>query len=328
MKISLCIMGCGGYAKSVLSEISDMTDLFDFYFASRDRDKAKAYCEQFGGSGYYGSYKEAAADSKIDAMYFFTPHHLHLEHATLAAGSSKHIMMEKPVARDVEEARRLIQVAKDCNVKLMVAENYRFLPAIERCKAMIDAGEIGVLRQIQMDAESFGASTEWRTDKKLTGGGVFIDGGIHYVDAMMTLGGYPESVFAIKPPQVHHQTQGEDGIAVMARLPGGVVGLLNFSRGTPVPEARHEIRVTGSEASLRFHPMGDVIDFQSSTTSRTIQLPETRKGLRPMMQEFHSSISEDRVPRMSGEEGLKALAIVLAAYKSAEEGGEARLNPI
>ena len=74
--------------------------------------------------------------------------------------------------------------------------------------------------------------------------------------------------------------------------------------------------------------MGDVIDFQSSTTSRTIQLPETRKGLRPMMQEFHSSISEDRVPRMSGEEGLKALAIVLAAYKSAEEGGEARLNPI
>jgi predicted dehydrogenase len=46
------------------------------------------------------------------------------------------------------------------------------------------------------------------------------------------------------------------------------------------------------------------------------------------MQEFHSSISEDRVPRMSGEEGLKALAIVLAAYKSAEEGGEARLNPI
>ena len=187
MKISLCIMGCGGYAKSVLSEISDMTDLFDFYFASRDRGKAKAYCEQFGGSGYYGSYKEAAADSKIDAMYFFTPHHLHLEHATLAAGSSKHIMMEKPVARDVEEARRLIQVAKDCNVKLMVAENYRFLPAIERCKAMIDAGEIGVLRQIQMDAESFGASTEWRTDKKLTGGGVFIDGGIHYVDAMMTL---------------------------------------------------------------------------------------------------------------------------------------------
>ncbi len=48
MKISLCIMGCGGYAKTVLDDISDMTDLFDYYFASRDEDKAKAYCDQYG----------------------------------------------------------------------------------------------------------------------------------------------------------------------------------------------------------------------------------------------------------------------------------------
>ena len=328
MKISLCIIGCGDYANAVLSEISDMTNLFDFYFASRDHAKAMAYCEQFDGSGYYGSYEEAATDPNIDAMYFFTPHHLHLDNAVLAANSHKHILMEKPVARDVQEAKELIQVAKDGNVKLMVAENYRFLPAIERCKAIIDAGEIGVLRQIQMDAETFGASSEWRTDAKLTGGGVFIDGGIHYVDALMTLGGYPESVFAIKPPQVHHQTQGEDGIAIMARLPGGVIGLLNFSKATPLRESRHEIRVTGSEATLTFHPMGDEIEFQTPTTSQTIQLPQNRMGVRPMVEEFHSSITEDRVPRLSGEEALKALTIVLAAYKSADEGCEVRVNPI
>ncbi|MCI0840998.1 MAG: Gfo/Idh/MocA family oxidoreductase [Chloroflexi bacterium] len=328
MKISLCIMGCGDYASKVLDEISDMTDLFDFHFASRDSSKAEAYCNQYGGAGYYGSYEDAAADPSIDAMYFFTPHHLHLENASLAADNSKHILMEKPVARNMEEARQLIQVAKNADVRLMVAENYRFLPSIERCKAMIDSGEIGKLRQIQMNAESFGASTEWRTDAAMTGGGVFIDGGIHYVDAMMTLGGYPQSVYAIKPPQVHHETQGEDGIAMMARLPDGVVGLLNFSRATPLPESRHEIQVTGSKGTLRFNPMGDEIVFHSSVASRIVSLPRARRGVRPMLQEFHSSISESREPSLSGEEALKALAIVLAAYRSADEGGEVLLSPV
>ena len=59
MKLSLCIVGCGRYAGVVLNEIQDMTDEFDFYFASRDLSKAKSYCERFGGIDYFGSYEEA-----------------------------------------------------------------------------------------------------------------------------------------------------------------------------------------------------------------------------------------------------------------------------
>lgn len=328
MKISLCIMGCGGYAKTVFNEISDMTDLFDFHFASRDKDKARAYNSEFGGVGYFGSYEEAAADPNIDAMYFFTPHHVHLENATLAAGNSKHILMEKPVARSLDEARKLIQVARDADVRLMVAENFRFLPSIERSKAIIEAGNIGRLRQIQMDAESFGAPAEWRNDASLTGGGVFIDGGIHYVDAMMALGGFPIGVYAVKPPQVHRKSQGEDGLAMIARLPDGVVGLLNFSRATPLETPRYEIKITGSEGTLSFNPMGKEIVFHSSVARRIVRLQEARRGLRPMLKEFHASISEGREPSLSGEEALKALAIVMAAYRSADEGGEVLLDPV
>ena len=328
MKISLCIMGCGDYAGKVLNEISDMTDLFDFYFASRDRTKAEAYCGRFAGAGAYGSYEEAASDPDIDAMYFFTPHHVHLENAVLAADNSKHILMEKPIARTLEEARQLIQVARDSRVKLMIAENFRFLPSIERCKSIIDAGEIGRLRQVQLDAEGFGPSTEWRTDAALTGGGVFIDGGIHYVDALMTLGGYPKAVYAAKPPQVHRASQGEDGMVMMARLPDGVLGLLNFSRATPLKEQRHRITVTGSKGTLTFNPMGDEIVFNSTVARKTIRLPKARRGVRPMLREFHSCISEDREPSMSGQEALKALAIVLAAYRSADGGGEVLLSPV
>jgi len=94
MKLQLCIVGCGNYARTVLGMLGDVSEDFDFYFASRDAQKAKTYCEEFGGIDYFGSYEEAAADTRIEAMYFLTPHDLHLPNAQLASLHSKHALAE------------------------------------------------------------------------------------------------------------------------------------------------------------------------------------------------------------------------------------------
>ena len=177
MRLALCIVGCGGYAKTVLNDIYEMTDVLDLYFASRDISKAKEYSEMYGGSGYFGSYEEAIADPRVQAAYFFTPHNVHLENTLLAAKHSKHILMEKPIARTIAESTKMIKVAQDAGVKLMVGENYRFVPAVRRAKEIIDQGNIGEVRVIQAYGESYGAPTSWRTSIEMTGGGVFIDGG-------------------------------------------------------------------------------------------------------------------------------------------------------
>jgi len=70
-----------------------------------------------------------------------TPHHVHVENALLASLHSKHIMMEKPIARTLDESRKIIAAARDAGVKLMVAENYRFLATVERSKAIIARGD-------------------------------------------------------------------------------------------------------------------------------------------------------------------------------------------
>ena len=173
-----------------MSEIHDLRDEFDFYFASRDERKARDYCERFGGVDYFGDYEEALADPRVQAAYFFTPHNVHLENAELAARHSKHILMEKPIARTIAEAQALVRAARAGGVSLMVAENYRFLRAVRRCKTMIESGGIGKLRLIDIRAEGYRAPVEWRNDAAATGGGSFIDGGIHYVDAMLNIGGF------------------------------------------------------------------------------------------------------------------------------------------
>ncbi len=137
---SLCIVGCGRYARTVLNAVSDMTDEFRFFFASRDREKAERYSQDFGGAGAFGSYEEAASDPRVDALYFFTPHDLHLENVQLAARYGKHALVEKPIARTVPEASSMVDVARQAKIKLMVAENYRFLPAVEKAKKSCSRG--------------------------------------------------------------------------------------------------------------------------------------------------------------------------------------------
>ena len=323
MKLALCIVGCGRYADAVLNDIHDMTDEFDFYFASRDLEKAREYCERFGGADYFGSYEEALSDTRVQAAYFFTPHHVHLENTELAARHGKHILVEKPIARTIEESRKLMRTADEAGVKLMVAENFRFLHTARRAKSMIATGtlgSIGNLRLIDIKVEAFRPPTSpWRYDASLTGGGSFIDAGIHYVDLIMNLGGMPTQVYAATPTKVHRRAEGEDGLVLLANLPNDAVAVFNFSRATSRNAEYNYVGITGTQGYIEFEPYGSEITFENTLVRRTVRLPEAHRGAREMVREFRDCIQQERPPLTDGEEGIKDLAIVLAAYRSAAE---------
>ena len=330
MKLSLCIVGCGRYADVVLNEIHELTDEFDFYFASRDLQKARDYCERFDGTDYFGSYEEALADPRVQAAYFFTPHHVHLENTRLAAGHGKHVLMEKPIARTIEESQELVQTAQDAGIRLMVAENYRFLHTSRRAKSMIETGtlgSIGTLRLIDIKVEAFRPpSSPWRYDATLTGGGSFIDAGIHYVDLIVNLGGMPTQVYAASPTKVHRRSEGEDGLVLVASLPNDAVAVFNFSRATSRNEDREYVGITGSKGYIEFKPYGREITFENTLVKRNIRLPEAHRGAREMVREFRDCIRQERPPLMTGAEAIKDLAVVLAAYRSAAEGRHVPLS--
>lgn len=329
MKLQLCIAGCGRYARTILDGIQDMTDIVELYFASRDASKAKRYCEDYGGSGYFGGFKDAARDSRIDAMYFLTPHDLHLENAKLAAAHGKHILMEKPVARTLEEARHLIQAAEDGGVKLMVAENFRFLPNVAKCKQLIADGSIGQLRSVQVLHEGYDTgAVDWRTNAERNGGGRFIDGGIHFVDILLNLAGFPESVYAVfESPKVLPEHEGEDGILMTASLPEGVTGLLHYSGGTSVAGTSEFVKVTGTSGVLSFVPDSAEVNVETRDGKTSIQIEPARVGIERMVREFRDCIRQDREPVMSGGVALDDLAVVLAAYRSAEQGTPVKVAP-
>ena len=320
MKLSLCVVGCGGFAKKFARAMGYLTDEIDLFFASRDLQRAKAYAETYHGRGAFGSYEEAAADSRVEAMYLCTPHHLHREHALMAAWAGKHILVEKPIARTLEEAHDMVEQARRAGVTLMVAENYRFMSTVRSARDQIDAGALGSLRVVQLQEEGDWVPGQWRSQRDLNGGGALIDGGIHKVDVLVYLAGMPQQVFAASLPQGPHVTQAEDGVVIMTKSQDGVVGMINHSWTAAQQPGPPWVTISGLGGRIYFEVGEPWLKIDDGREERTLHFEPDQKGLVPMVREFRDSIVENREPLTSGAVGIDDLSVVLKAYESIDRG--------
>ena len=321
MSLAICVVGCGDFAettvKAAISHGLTNPGPIELFFASRDKDRARAFCGKFGGAGFFGSYEAAAADPRVQAMYICTPHHLHMEHALLAARGSKHILVEKPIAPTVTEAERMIAAASAAEVKLMVAENYRYMPVITKSKELIDQGVLGTPRLVQIQSEANFKASGWRVDQDKMGGGVFIDGGIHFVDMLANLLGDPTEVYGSFLPHALEEFQGEDGMALVAKFKDGATCLISHAWAMTSKAANPWCTISGTAGRIQFKFKEPYLVLENIDGKTEFELPGDPTGLAEVFREFADCISEDRTPLMSGQEGLRDLKIVLAAYESA-----------
>ena len=146
-KLRWGVIGCAGIAiRSVIpgiqaSETGELTAI-----ASRGIAKAEETAAKLGIGKAYGSYEEILADPDIDAIYIPLPNHLHMEWSIRAMEAGKHVLCEKPIAMNAQEAQRMADTAARTGKHLAEAFMYRHHPRYEEIKAIIDAGEIGELR--------------------------------------------------------------------------------------------------------------------------------------------------------------------------------------
>ena len=141
--IGLCIAGCGRFAAFHARAARALPGRVAVSFASRDPTTAAAYRRRFGGVTAFGSYEEAAADPRVQALLFCTPHHVHLDNVRLAARWGKAVLVEKPMARTLEEADRMLAETRAAGIPFMVGENVHFMPAFVTARRLLAAGAIG-----------------------------------------------------------------------------------------------------------------------------------------------------------------------------------------
>jgi predicted dehydrogenase len=313
----LVILGCGWIALRHAAAAQQRG--LPLVFASRDVERARTYARRFRGVAAYGSYEAALADPRAVGAVICTPHDRHVDDARLAFAAGKHVLVEKPIARTLEEADALIAEADAARRVLMVAEQFHFMPAFRRLKALLDAGALGELREIHLMARGFFGRSGWRLRPDLVGGGALIDGGIHYVHALRWWGGGVRRVFALRPPQTFLALGGEDAVSLLAELAGGAVGFLSNSLAAPGLPKFQWSTVTGSQATCFADNRGRWIALRGGGRFRLRIFRRDHRGYQAMLACFEEAMVRGKAEAMDGAAGRADLAVVLAAYRSIAE---------
>src|SRR5690349_16885342 len=117
--------------------------------AARDRTRADAFASKHGIPRVHESYADLVADPDIDAIYNPLPNGLHAEWTIAALEAGKHVLCEKPFTANTKEAEAVAAVATRSGLVVMEAFHYRYHPLAERMRAIVESGELGVIRRVE-----------------------------------------------------------------------------------------------------------------------------------------------------------------------------------
>ena len=315
---AVVVLGCGWIARRHAAAARRIG--LPLAFASRDLGRARAYARELGGVAAYGDYEAALREPDIAGAIVCTPHDRHLADVLLALDRGKHVLVEKPIARTLEEADRMIGAAFGAGLALMVAENFHFMPAFRHVKAVLAGAGIGRLRELHLVSRGLRPPSGWRGDAEVTGGGALIDGGIHYVHNLRWWGGPVRRVFALRPPQTLAGMTAEDAVNVLAELSDGLVGFVSNSLAAPGLPRVQWSTVTGTEGTCFGDNRGRVVAVRGRGGWKVRLFVRDTRGHAAMLSAFRETMKTGRVSEMDGPSGRADLAIVLAAYRSIAEG--------
>jgi predicted dehydrogenase len=254
----MVILGCGKIARLHAKLIGRYRDHIDLSFASRSPDRAEQYRRKFRGRAAFASYGEACEDPTVDVVVDCTPPSQHAANAERAALHRKTLIVEKPLARNLEELDRIAKIAADAGVLAMVAENYRFKPLLTALRHHIERGDIGTPLFYDISRAGRSVKTGWRADPEEMGGGALLEGGVHWVNLLLELGGSPQTAVAMRPTLDYPMASPfEDCLELLVRFRAGTVGRLFHSWNTTSRVAGLGLsRILGTEGNIHFESNG------------------------------------------------------------------------
>jgi predicted dehydrogenase len=331
-RLGFAIVGLGDFATNAMMPRFKNTDYCKITaLVSGHPDKAERLAQQYGVDPKniynYDNFDDIKDNKDVDIVYIVLPNGMHAEYTIRAAKAGKHVLCEKPMANTVEECQSMIDACKEANVKLMIAYRCHYEPfnldAIER----IRKGELGNIKQITADSgfniqPDKSSAAKWRVNKKLAGGGSLMDIGIYSLNATRYLTGEePTQITAFESSDKSDPRfqEVEDRIHFVLRFPSGVLASVTSSYS--IQGVRH-YRVIGDEGWLDLDPATDQnhhVSITANSLGRTQNAISEGNEFAAELDHIAECVKENKTPKTPGEEGLKDVRIIMAAYQSAIE---------
>lgn len=341
-KVGVGLIGSQFISSIHADALSRVADVEILAVMSPTKGHAKSFAKRFHIPNHFTDLDDMLAMPNIDMVVIGAPNYLHCEITLKIAKAGKHVVVEKPLCMNLEEADLMIEACKQANVKLMYAEELCFAPKYVRMKALLDEGALGKPTLFKQSEKHDGPHADHFWDVERSGGGVTMDMGCHAIQFFRWLhpGRTIKSVYAQMMTSVHNdKTKGEDNSIVIMEFDDGVVGIMEES-WTKLGGMDDKAEIHGTEGvayadllqgnSIQTYStkgVGYAVEKAGNTIgwSYTMYEESWNYGFPQEFEHFVDCVKNDKQPLVTGEDGKAVLEVIYAAYESAGTGRKVML---
>lgn len=330
-KIGCAIWGAGWVADEHLNAMMANPHCEVVAVGSRKQASAENAARKCGAQGcsIYTDYAQLLADDRIQLLSICTPNQLHVENGVQAAAAGKHIIMEKPMAMDVQGVKELRDAVREAGVKSVVSFVLHWCPSLMNMRSLVKNGAIGDIFYVEGDywhgVSDWYSGWEWARRKE-TGGSSFLFGGCHAVDAVRWITGL----------EVTAVTAFGGGWDKRYEYPATVVGAVTWSNGAVgklscsvdcIMPYQFNVDIMGDKGALRDNLMWSKVltPHANAWTEVPAILPNSGDvAHHPFEGEINHMVEcilNDTRPEVDIEDAVKTHEICLALDMSVENGG-------
>lgn len=307
---------------------------------SRGRDFAERW-----GAEFISDYRDLCRHPGLDYIDVCTFPDFHFPPVEECAVIRRDILVQKPIATNLETARQMIKIARSAGILLGVMSQHRFDDATIFLKRALAAGRLGKLMQADAYVKWFRSEEyysraikgSWQTE----GGGALINQAIHQIDLLLYLAGPVARVSGTWQLGARHKIESEDIVNALLQYDDGTTGVIQAATAFwPGYTERIEIHGTKGSAILSGDRLTswDVLDDEEGNARDPAPAAQNvRSGSSDPMaialtsferqfQDFRDAVRDRREPLVNGEEGYKALEVVLGIYKSCRDEAPVRIS--
>ena len=350
MKVGFAIIGCGMISQyhAAAIEAVDRAELIGVY--AEDQNSAKRMAAQ-NGVRCYASQEEIWEDTRVSAVSICVPSGLHASIALEALEHGKHVLIEKPMALTLADCDRLIEAGVKNKRKVCVVSQLRFSPDVARARQMVREGALGRLVSVGLymkyyRSQEYYDGSPWRGTWDMDGGGALMNQGIHGVDLIQYIVGPVSRIFAYAGT-LSRSIETEDTLSAVLQFENGALGVIEAATSV-CPGSPRRFELCGDAGTLileedkivrldQDNPVADRPKTDAETKAQESSgegSPEREKtgsshrnaadidakGHICQVANLVSSILDGTPLLVDGQEGRKAVELVLGAYRSVSSG--------
>ena len=292
-------------------------------------ERAEATADEFGIQKHYTNYEQLIRAPDVDVVDVCTPNALHAEVTLAALSQGKHVICIKPLATNLADARRMVDAARKLGRTICYAENVRFIPALTRLKEMVDAGTYGNIFRIKA-CEGIGKlHADWFKDPARSGGGCIIDMAVHGLSFLQWFAGDSRAVrVTAEAGTFVHEQKVEDTSVILVRFDNDTIGQTEDSWSLVGGfDSRFEVFGTKGHAMIDLlygHPIRSALGEATEGGANVLRFQAVddhfvKDGHLAMMGHFLDCIETGARCLSTGEDGLRVMELVDAAYQSVNQ---------